>query len=772
MKRALFHTLIWLGLVVLASIWVGNNISVNTDLTEFLPSDNSVVSSIVDKQLNEGPASRSLFITITGKPAKELGSISDEMTRLMIESDHFKTVSNGASLLSGKDRDWTFQNRYLLSPDISAQHFSATSLNTALQTRLQELRSPFPLMPKEYLPADPTAEFMSIINNWSGGNKPTMLKGRFFSKDHQSAIIVAETIIPGWDVNGQEKIITDIESLFASLNVDNKLVSGISGTGYFSVFSKRLIESEARMFSIVATIALIFFLLLMYKSLRYVLLSAIPLLSAVLAGTIAVLLVFSNIHGITLAFGVTILGITIDYPIHAFSHLRNNNRHFWGTIYTGAITTIIAFAVFFYTDITGIAELGLFTLSGLASAVIITRWIIPLWVTSSKQPGPGTLLSHIPPVSHTSRIVTFLLSCCLIVFALTSSKLMWQDDLSVLSPLPDSLLDERNWILEQLGSNDDHRYIIAIQADTLEEVLRQSEQLDVTLGQALNAGVLNHYDLPSRYLPSKQKQEQRQQALPAPKLLQQQLAQAINDLPFKSGIFTPFLQDIEKSRTATLQDLTTLDGPLIKSKLDSLIFEESDKKKDNGWFSIIPVSGVKDVQALKHLVQTQQNDNVMLIDMKTHTSNMVRSFRHTAGERVVIGAVLMLFSLLLSIRNTKRLGRIILSLGVGLLATISLLMLLEIKLSLFHLISLLLVMGIGLDYALFFSLEHKDRSSQKNTLAAVTICAVSTITVFGILAFSQLYVLKAIGLTTTLGVMTIYISTFIFAQPEKKKLPD
>ncbi len=759
----LFHTLIWLGLVVIASIWIGNNIRVNTDLTEFLPSDDSVVSDIVDKQLNQGPASRSLFLTISGKPAKELGIISQKITSLMIESGDFKTVINGSSMVSDKDAEWVFKNRYLLSPEITATHFSSKNLNIALQSRLQELRSPVPLMPKEYLPADPTAEFMTIINTWSGNNKPTMLNGKFFSKDHKSAIIIAETLIPGWDVSGQEKIITDIETIITAVNIDNDLKSGISGTGYFSVFSKRLIESEAQLFSMAATIALILFLLIMYKSPRYVLLSTIPLLSALLGGTIAVLLVFSHIHGITIAFGITILGITIDYPIHVFSHLRSNDRRFWGTIYTGAITTIIAFAIFFYTDIAGLAELGLFTLSGIASAVITTRWIIPLWVTGSEQPKPA-LLSHISSLSRTPRLFVFLLVCSVVVFAFTSNKLRWQDDLSVLSPLPDGLLDERNWILEQLGNFDDHRYIIAIQNDNLEDVLTQSEQLEVRLEHALNAGIISYYDSPTRYLPSKAKQKQRQLALPTQEQLQQRLVQAVSKIPFKKGLFSPFLQDVEESRTSTLQNITTIDSPLIKTKLESLLFAET----DGGWLSIIPLSGVSNEQLLQQSIQEQLSSNVMLIDMKTHTSNMVRNFRHTAGERVIIGAVLMLLSLLLSIRNMKRLGRIILSLAIALLLTVSLLMLLNIELSLFHLISLLLVMGIGLDYALFFSLDNKTPTNQSNTLAAVTICAVSTMTVFGILAFSQLYVLKAIGLTTTLGVITVYISTFVFAQPAKE----
>jgi predicted exporter len=76
-----------------------------------------------------------------------------------------------------------------------------------------------------------------------------------------------------------------------------------------------------------------------------------------------------------------------------------------------------------------------------------------------------------------------------------------------------------------------------------------------------------------------------------------------------------------------------------------------------------------------------------------------------------------------------------------------------IPLSLFHLISLVLAAGLGLDYALFFEHASADLNAQKRTLHALLVCAVSTLLVFALLALSTVPVLRAIGVTVTLGVI-------------------
>jgi len=72
-------------------------------------------------------------------------------------------------------------------------------------------------------------------------------------------------------------------------------------------------------------------------------------------------------------------------------------------------------------------------------------------------------------------------------------------------------------------------------------------------------------------------------------------------------------------------------------------------------------------------------------------------------------------------------------------------------LSLFHLVSLLLVLGVGLNYALFFNRAELGSESERETSLALSVCFLTTLSAFGCLSTSRIPVLSAIGLTVSIG---------------------
>jgi predicted exporter len=86
-----------------------------------------------------------------------------------------------------------------------------------------------------------------------------------------------------------------------------------------------------------------------------------------------------------------------------------------------------------------------------------------------------------------------------------------------------------------------------------------------------------------------------------------------------------------------------------------------------------------------------------------------------------------------------------------------------VSLNLFHLISLMLAAGLGLDYALFFERAADDPAEHARTLHAVLACACSTLLVFALLAAAELPVLRAIGAPVALGVLANFVLALLLA---------
>ena len=84
-------------------------------------------------------------------------------------------------------------------------------------------------------------------------------------------------------------------------------------------------------------------------------------------------------------------------------------------------------------------------------------------------------------------------------------------------------------------------------------------------------------------------------------------------------------------------------------------------------------------------------------------------------------------------------------------ATAALLMLFGEKITFLHVVSLLLVLGTGVNYALFFSGETLDADERTRTARAIAVATITTLCGFGVLIFASTPVLHIIGLTVALG---------------------
>jgi len=100
----------------------------------------------------------------------------------------------------------------------------------------------------------------------------------------------------------------------------------------------------------------------------------------------------------------------------------------------------------------------------------------------------------------------------------------------------------------------------------------------------------------------------------------------------------------------------------------------------------------------------------------------------------------------------------------ALLLTLASLSLLGVKLTLFHLVSLLLMVGVSLDYALFFNREAGRMEDAARTFRSLVNCNITTLTTFGLLTFCQTPILRGIGSTVALGVLYAIGLAFLFGE--------
>lgn len=753
--------LVWLAGVLVCVIIIART-EFSADLSAFLPRSPTPVQQVLVEQLRDGVVSRLILIAIEGAAPAALAQSSKRLAaELRRLPEHFAAIDNGEDTGLNKDREYLWRNRYLLSPAVTTEHFSSAALRAALEEDLQLLGSPAGALIRRILPNDPSGELLRLVEQFEGQSRPSVQNGVWFSADGKRALLVAQTRAAGYDIDAQENSLALIQGAFAngaeaSANAGQKLL--LSGPGVFSVTARAGIKADAWRISVIATTLIAALLLALYRSPRVLLLGLLPAASGALAGVAAVSLGFGTVHGITLGFGVTLIGEAVDYAIYLFTQVTAEERpvdtlaRLWPTLRLGLLTSICGFGAMLLSGFPGLAQLGLFSIAGLVMAVAVTRYVLPALLppgfTVHAAAGLAPQVASVVRRAPRLRFALIVVSVLALIFLAVQDKPFWSDELASLSPIAssDRLLDEQ--LRRDIGAPD-VRHLIVINAADQDAALAASEQISALLQRSIQQGHLKGFESPSVYLPSLAAQRARQAAIPAPAVLRENLQEAQRGLPFRAGLFEPFLHDAAAAAVQPLLQRADLHGTGLALKLDSLLVKRN-SGPSAGWAAMLPLRGVSNAAAIGHALALEHGPAV-LIDLKHESDALYQTYRREVITYSLLGIGAIVLLLLASLRSPRRVVDVLAPLAAAVLVTFSLLVLLGNPLSIFHLVGLLLVVAIGSNYALFFERQAANAEERERTMVSLLFANTTTMLAFGLLAFSKVPVLHAIGTTVAIG---------------------
>ena len=759
-----------------ATWFVATRAQVENELSRLLPEGATPTERLLLTELQTGATGRLILMALEGRDPDLLAAASKQLAAWMRGSGAFQYVGNGEQAWTKEERERLFQYRYALSPNVQESTFNRDHLRDSLELRLSDLTSPLSPMVKELIPADPTGEFMKILQAWMTWTAPARHQGVWFSSDLRRALLVAETHAAGFDMEAQEQLQGQIRAAFRPVA---GIPSGaapvqlvITGPSVIAVEMKQTIQDDVWRLSLCATLLVTTFLFLSYGSVSLLALSLLPLTSAILAGIAAVDLAFGFVHGLTLAFGITLLGVVDDYPIHLFSHLTRESRppvvmkEIWPTMRLGVVATALGFSALLLSGFPGLSQLGLFAMVGLFTAASVTRWILPYVVPIGfHTKREGLHVAQWVDALTRARLVVPLVVVLAIGSFIWSDTPLWEQDIANLSPIPTEKKERDQALRNELGVPD-VRDLIVVEGSSEEEALQRSESLMLVLDPLGRKGELVGYDLAARYLPSRKTQQARQATLPDRETLERNLTSAMKGLPFKPSLFQPFLDATGKAKTQEAVDIQTFRGTALGLKLNSLLFMHEGR-----WVAVVPLRGVTDRQKFRELLRPWREQEVSYLDLKEESNRMVSVYRDETLRLLGWGVLSIGLVLLVGLRAPVTVLRVMLPIGSAIVVVAAVLHAVGERFSLFHLASFLLVIGLGLDYALFFNRRHGTPAERGRTVYGLVVCSTTTILVFGVLALSQIPVLRAIGLTTALGSLACLVfAAFLAESPEKPPL--
>jgi predicted exporter len=773
MNRAV-RIALWMSAMALALVIVARA-HYTADLSAFLPRVPNPRQQMLVDQLRDGPASRLLLIGIEGGDATARAQLSMMLARELRAGPAFSSVDNGESVNQERDREFLFGHRYLLSEAVTPQHFTVAGLNGAIDETIGLVASPAGLLAKPLLPRDPTGEFLAVLNQLDRSAQPRSLAGVWVSPDGARALLVASTRTPGSDIDAEERAVQAINSGFATAQQALGTVEAlharilVTGSPVFAVAARATIRHEAVRLSIVSTILIVSLLLAVYRSLQVLLLGLLPVTSGALVGIAAVALGFGVVHGITLAFGITLIGESVDYSIYLFVQSRRptsgvvdttqRERALWRTILLGVLTSVCGFASLLPSGFPGLSQLGLYSIAGLIAAAAVTRYVLPILKPASFQVRDLTRLGNraarILARARASRWVLGVVALLAAAALYVHRDALWNRDLAALSPVSARavVLDAR--LRADLGVPDVSDFIVVTDAD-LQTVLRASEHVAAALDGLVSNRTIGGFDSPARYLPSLATQAQRRASLPAADELRLRLHAATATLAVRAERLEPFVQDVERARTQPLLTPPDLKSTSFETGFGALMMRQQDK-----WSALLPLhaaaAGVAPSADALHQVrlaiERTAPGEALLLNLKSESDALYSSYMSEALHLSAAGLAAIVVLLLVTLRSPLRVVGVIAPLLLAVLTVAAALVLGGRSLTILHLIGMLLIVAVGSNYALFFDRTETDQhaGAAPLTLASLVIANATTVVGFGVLAFSHVPVLAALGMTVAPG---------------------
>lgn len=516
------------------------------------------------------------------------------------------------------------------------------------------------------------------------------------------------------------------------------------GTVLYSDYASQQAQHDVSTLGLATVIGVLLLVFWVFRSPRPLLLCALSVGIGALAGTVITLAWFGELHLMTLVMSISIVGISADYTLFyltermvhgAQASAGDSLRKVLPALLLALATAVMAYLLMLLAPFPGLQQLAVFAATGLiASCLTVVCWY-PLLVRGLPvRPIPAmALMGRWLAAWRRRRALRIGLPLAVALFSLAGLPLLTiNDDIAQLQALPPALLAQEQQIAALTGQNADQTWFVVYGQDA-EQTLQRLDALGGKLATARVQHILNDW----RQLPLAS--QARQQADLA---LIRRAAPTVVAALQAAGV-QPAAVDLT-SQTVSVQDW--LNGPLSEGwRLLWLTLP------DGSSGVLVPVSGVTDSARLAALAAGQPG--VAWLDRKSSFDTLFGFYRLMLSWLLLaaLGAIALSYVARLGLRQGLRsVLPSVLSLGAGL----AVLAFSGHPLNLFSLLALVLVLGIGINYTLFFS---NPRGTPMTSLLAVTLAMCTTLLTLGMLVFSSTQAIASFGIVLCSGIFTAYL---------------
>lgn len=482
---------------------------------------------------------------------------------------------------------------------------------------------------------------------------------------------------------------------------------------------------------------------LLFGRLRTVLGTVLTVSLGFAVGFAAALAVFGTLHLLTFVFGLTLIGVAVDYSLHWFcagraapvSELLKRRNRLLPSLVMAALSSSAGYAILAATPMTGLKEIAVLAGVGLPATLIFVLTALPRapFLLPEKDGFAMTallkVLARLPRLTDAPRLVTIPLLAAVLVFLGTGlANVRTAGGVADLQNAPQVLIEDQRVVQEYLALPSPAQFY-TVTGKTLDEALLAEKTLLAKLRGIAGIEATALSDL----VPDRATQEER--------------AERFNEALDAAA---PFLAELLGAAPEARPFSPVTPEDWIEAGLGARVTPYLLSSEAGHVVTVVRLAGVvpEHLPALSAIVLP----NVQFVNLTSVMTDEMNRYRTRIFEGLAAG--LAILTLALSLRMGRHTWRAILPPLLGIAAALAVLGHVGQPVTLFTALALVLLLGLGVDYGIF--LYHQP--DQPRAFAAVLLSGLTSLASFGLLALSTTPALFSFGATVGTGLFVILVT--------------
>jgi predicted exporter len=739
------------GLVALV-LW---QVQIRTDIRDFFFPGDAADAEFLAGQLQSDALSRRYLVSIDhpGLDAAGAAPFIDELQRRLRALTEVRSLRLNRFGEDDLKRMLAFYRPHavqLFSLDPQrdyARLFSQAGLEAQAGAVREALLGPDPMLVKSILAKDPMLLTLHLFRQFGEAFDAPAVAREYTS-------FTLDTNSEGLDLDAQVRFQQQLRETFADINVafDRHFAMQFTGVPVFAASIRAQATQDIRNIGTLSVVAVMLLSLWVFRSARALLCIGVLLVFTVSVAALVTQWTFGYLHGLTLALGMTLIGICIDYFIHSLVHAGDKSgearvlavRRIWPTLLVGGATTVIGYIALSISGFPGLRQIAVFTGTGIITALLASRYVLPdLMNVLHLRLQPRLGLAGLLRVAGRPHLRTVVLAAIALVSVAGGSRVHWGNDLNMQTPALQRLIENDKLIRSRVASVEPGRFVL-VEGDSVEQTLRSAEQLQPVLESLRERGDLEHFYPLFPWLASQQLQANNEQAWNTQLTTAARAAWA--EALTVQGLAAAAFPVLEPSHRPYLT-VEALEASPAWALVARQLTVRPDKVFAAVWLGKHNPGAVRAaLQALPHVRYFSQKDSI---------DRLAAAYREQARTMLLLGILAILLILSVRYRSLTTAASVLVPAALAIFLLIGGWGLAGRPLGMLHLIGLLLTAAVCVDYAIFF-LENTGRDALR-TLQAITLSAITTAVSFACLGIAENPALHALAWTVAPGVLAGFL---------------